>query len=162
MQDIPAGGSDTKTDQVLGICTLDSWFVAVKGRIRIDTAVATTKLAINSFGIETQPTTLPGRWNIAGTVNYNTLFDAYLAQTLDAFAAFGSTIKTPLFYYLNWGDLWTDEDELHFKKIFRKGIYSGDEITAYHTKFSLEGVADSVSKHEYKCQFKQVISPDKW
>ncbi len=163
MADI-TGVDEDITEFPMGIVTLDSWFVAMKGKITVIDSTAAAKLTILSIGIRTQPTTLPGRWALTGTVDYDELFADYLANTLEGFAAFGAVNKMPLFYLLCPPvSGWNDGDVINFKKIFRKGIYSGDKLSVYSMKNSLEGAAaDTDFEFGIHAQLKQVVSAFRW
>lgn len=158
IKETSAGTDHLKNTLDLGIVTLDSWFVALKGKLTWGTAAP--GLQIISVGIETQPTTLPGRWQITGTVNYDHLLKNYLGGTHEGLAAFGSTVKMPLFYLLVSTQILVT-DQVQFKKIFRRGLYSADNVTFYTTKDTLEGT-EANSALTINAQFKQVISPEKW
>ncbi len=162
MEDVGSGNDHLNPTQV-GIITLDSWLVSIKGNITSSAGIAAGKQGIISLGIQSQPVALPGRWDDSISGDYNDIWEPYLAATLEGMFLFGPANKMPLFHLMiTDGVLLETGEVVNFKKIFRKGIWSGDELNIYESKQTIEGAADTAARNVYKLQLKQVIAPSRW
>ncbi len=143
-----------------GLSLVDGWLTMLEMKIIINVDVDAGEAYILGVGIRSNPLELIETQDIGDALFYNDLYKDYLTNTRDASWYHGNEDDMPLFYILLTDD-YSAANRIDVKKIFRKGIRSGDHLQMFVNKRPLEA-ASATTDIDLDFTFEHVISASNW